>query len=239
MINFQMMIHTIGKLPNEIIRDYINIRYERWLDSARYKCSKVGMNGKESEVLSEVVFSLMNRDENFLMKLLNAKKIQKGKEYTELDFFVLRAIDLNVNSETSPYRYKNRMIPVNSSVKFERLKIIDEDLVDEVDKSEVILKQFRLVRWIFSGLDLTDLERAVFEYRFINNEPFSEWPGSEKTKKLYCIYTQVVRVIQTVLCERGLSLVRPKSKLTKREAELVTQFLNTHKIHKQKKEFNI
>lgn len=238
MANFKLMSIQINS-TEEPVKTYIGIRYDRWADYSRYKCDKAGMKGKECEVLSEVLYSLLKRDENFLIKLYNRKKVQKGKNLTELDFFVLRAIDLNVNSPTSPYRHKNRLIPANSNVRLERLKLADQLPVDEVDKSEILLKEYRLVRWIFSGLDLTEFERAVFEYRFIHDEPFAKWPGPEKPKKLYCIYTQIVRVIQTILFENKLSMVKPKTKLTKRESEILTQFLDKHKIHKQPKEFNI
>lgn len=228
MINFQMMIHTFGKLPNETIRDYISIRYERWLDYARYKCSKSSMEGEENDVLDEVLLNVLQKDEQLLMKLYRTKKVQKGKKYTELDFFILRALDINITSETSPYRYKNRCIP-RANVELNRLKIVDET-DPEVDKAEVLLKEYRLVVYIYRGLDLTSFERAVFDHRFINNESFTQWQGPEEYRKVFATYHHVIGIIHQILYFYNLTRIKPKSELTNRQSEIANQFVKSHKI---------
>lgn len=232
-MNFQILIHTYGKLPKERIRDYISIRYERWLDYARYKCSKSSMEGEENDVLDEVLLNILQRDEQLLMKLFRAKKVHKGKEYTELDFFILKALDLNITSETSPYRYKNKCIP-RANVELNKLKIIDETNT-EFDKSAQVLKEVRLITWVLKGLDLTDTERRVFDHRFLHgNSLCGEWDGSETRKQRYRIYKEVETTIHHVLFFYGMTKVVPKGELNDRQSELADRFVRTHRIKKNK-----
>lgn len=238
MKKYKLMTLQINS-TEEPVKTYIGKRYDRWADYSKYKCSKVaGMKGHETDVLNEVLLSVLKRDENFLIKLYNRKKVQKGKNLTELDFFVLRAIDLNVNSPTSPYRYKNRMIPVNSDVRLERLKLVDQLLVDEVgdseDKPAITLKHFRLIRWVYSGLELTELERNVFEYVFFQAEPVAQWPGPETGKQIYTIFNQVSGVVHHVLFFYGLTNLAPKKECTNRQAELANAFVKSHRVKKSK-----
>ena len=229
MINFQMVIHTYGKSTKETIRDYISIRYERWLDYSKYKCSIQKMDEFAVDLLDEVLLNLLQRDEQFLLKLYNKKKVQSGKNYTELDFFILRAIDLNSISDNAPFRWKNRPIPTNREVKLERMKVIDEQYF-EVDRPGEILKQMRLVRWIFTGLDLTEFEKAVFEHRFINDESFTDWPGPETYRKLNSTYNQIIATIHHILYYLDLTKVIPKGELTGRKSELADQFIRAHRV---------
>ena len=237
MINFQMMIHTIGKLPNKTIREYISIRYERWLDYCRYKCSKSGLGGEENDVLNEVLLNVLQKDEQLLMKLYRTKKVQKGKEFTELDFFILKALDLNITSETSPYRYKNKCIP-RANIEVSRLKIVDETY-HQFDISTQILKEIRLITWVLKGLDLTESERRVFEHKFLHgNSLCGDWHGPETRKERYQIYKNIETTIHNVLYHYGLTNLAPKKECTKRQADLAEAFVKSHKIHKQQKEFS-
>lgn len=107
MINFQMMIHTYGKTIGDTIRLYIEKRYERWADYSTYHCTKAGIAGESVDILNEVILALLQKEDCKLEMLMNAKKGQ----YTELDFFVLRMIKLNVYSPTSPYQSRYKPIP--------------------------------------------------------------------------------------------------------------------------------
>lgn len=232
MINFQMMIHKYGKSPNETIRDYINIRYERWLDYSKYKCSHAKMEGHEVDVLDEVLLNVLQKDERRIMELLSKKKIQKEKEYTELDFFILRALSVNITSETSPYRYKNKPIPSNSNVDLRRLNIIDET-DNEPDRSADILKEMRLVTWVLAGLQLTESERRVFQWKFLQGNSLcsDDYTGPETQKQRYKIYNEVEAVIHNVLYYYGFTTITPRGKLTSRQSELCDCFVRTRKIH--------
>lgn len=179
---------------NQEINNYITNRYERWLDYSRFKCLKAGMEGKECEVLSEVLYSILKRDENYIMKLFLAKKIHKGKEYTELDFFILKAIDTNVNSETSPYRYKNRMIP-RANIELFRLKISDES-EEETDHAGYVFDRMNEIRQMIDSMGFSEKAMTIFEYRFFDDGAVKDWPGTEKPKEIYCIYSRIMKLLK-------------------------------------------
>ncbi|TCO87679.1 hypothetical protein EV202_13030 [Bacteroides heparinolyticus] len=178
------------KMADSDINNYISKRYARWLDYAEFHCAHAGIWGEASDVLDEVLCSLLDKDPCFLSRLLNAKK----NGYTELDFFVLRMIKLNVTSPTSPYRSKYKPIPTDENADYSRLDIEDmED--DSEDVAGETLRRMRLVREIFEELDLSPFARSVFQYRFFDGGVFSEWPGDESSKDLYDTYNGVQELI--------------------------------------------
>ena len=234
----RFFVHTIGATPGDTIRNYISLRYDRLLDYSKYKCSLQNMDELAVDLLNEVLLNILQRDEQFLLKLHNQKKVQSGKNYTELDFFILRAIDLNSISDNAPFRWKNKPIQTNREVKLERLKIIDEEY-SEIDRPAEILKQMRLVRWIFAGLDLTEFERQVFNFRFFEgNALSSEWPGPETAKHKYETYQRVEGIIHHILFRQGLTKVKPKKSITKQQSEIVERWFKTHKINIKQSEYS-
>ena len=94
-------------MASALVEKYIGRRYERWLDYAVYHCGLAGIPDEANDVLNEVLCSLLQKDDAKLQQLLSAKK----NGCTELDFFVLKMIKLNVTSDTSPYRSKYRPNP--------------------------------------------------------------------------------------------------------------------------------
>ncbi|MGC9354546.1 MAG: hypothetical protein ACP5D9_11950 [Mariniphaga sp.] len=222
---------TPGK---EEIRLYTNSRYPRWLDYARYHSSLAGIPDEAADVLNEVLLSLFSKEPQFQERLFKTKKGQ----YKELDFFVLRMIKLNAHSMTSPYRYKTRYaVPMVFNPNFSRINIEDiED--DQTDTAAETLRQYRLVRYVFSGLDLDEVERRIFEFRFIERNSFSEWPGPESRNKMYGTFYMVLDSIHEILYSHGLTKVKPKPSgyhyNKNRKAELIERFQNTRKIHNQK-----
>lgn len=178
-------------MKNKEIEKYINKRYERWLDYAIYHCTHAGIPDDASDVLNEVLCYLIQKPEDKLNSLFNSKK----GSYTELDFFVLRMIKFNAISDTAPYRAKFKPIPKDENIDYMALEI--EDLPDiENDKSDEILTKVRVVRELYSTLDLSDKARRIFEYRFFHNENFKDWSGNESTKELYDTYNKVVDLIK-------------------------------------------
>ncbi|HCY40454.1 MAG TPA: hypothetical protein DHV48_03735 [Prolixibacteraceae bacterium] len=178
-------------MANREINEYINRKYYRWLDYACYHCNHAGISDEANDVLNEVVIALIEKDESKLIKMLHTKKGQ----YTELDFYILRMIKLNVYSPTSPYQNKFKHIPANSVVDYRKLNIEDCEY-EETDRPAEILAQFNQVRAIFNDLCLCEKARNVFEHRFFNDRSFSEWKGPESKKELYEIYKKTVKLIR-------------------------------------------
>ena len=183
---------------NSEINKYLEKRYERWLDYAKYHCSKTGCDDQANDILNEVMVSVLEKDECKINCLYNSKKGQ----YRELDFFILKMIKLNVYSPTSPYqnKYKNVLF---SEVELSRLNIPDEDY-DEDDKPSRILSQFNQVREIFETLNLSDKAKRIFHHRFFMGLPFSEWNGNENKNDFYDTYNKIVDLIKMKLYKRSL-----------------------------------
>ena len=178
-------------MASEAVNNYITKRYERWLDYSLYHCGLAGISDEATDVLNEVIFSLLQKQSKLLDKLLDTKK----NGYTELDFFVLKMIKLNASSPTSQYRSRYKPLPVDDNVDYSRLDI--EDIPgDSVDRNAEILDRLHLVRDTFESLELGDLAAQVFEFHFFQDGNFSEWEGPETLKQLYEIYNGVQELIR-------------------------------------------
>lgn len=186
----------------ETINKYISERYERWLDYARYHCSHAKMEDEAIDVLNEVLAMLIEKyhsNADYIMRLYESKKGQ----YRELDFFILQMIKLNIQSPTSPYRYKYKSLPIDANVESQQLDIIDEEDGD-TDRSGLILEQMQKVRAIFESLDLSPRARKIFSFKFFEGNSFSEWDEKDDPKNLYSIYNGVVELIKDKLDGREL-----------------------------------
>ena len=178
-------------MASEAVNNYITKRYERWLDYSLYHCGLAGISDEATDVLNEVICSLLQKQSKLLDKLLDTKK----NGYTELDFFVLKMIKLNASSPTSQYRSRYKPLPVDDNVDYSRLDI--EDIPgDSVDRNAEILDRLHLVRDTFESLELGDLAAQVFEVHFFQDGNFSEWEGPETLKQLYEIYNGVQELIR-------------------------------------------
>lgn len=170
----------------EEVRKYIGKRYERWLDYSTYHCAQQKMAGEEVDLLNEVLINLLEKPEEKLIELYS----KKSKEYTELDFFILRMIKLNATSDTAPYRHRYKQIPTNENVHFSQLNVEDEEY-EEDDRPAEILKQKQLVYDIVDKrLDLTYEQRDMFYFKFEGGD-FSEWYGHEEYKQFQDNYYKV------------------------------------------------
>lgn len=177
-------------MANDMLNRYIEKRYERWLDYAKYHTSLAGIGDEARDVLNEVLAMLLEKPEAETERMLNSKQ---GK-YTELDFYVLQMIKLNATSETSPYRYKYKPIPADDSVDWTRLNIV-EDTDELEDISSYILDRFEKVRSILKELGLSEKATRIFSWKFFAGESFADWPGPEKKKELYTVYKAVFKAI--------------------------------------------
>ena len=70
----------------------------------------------------------------------------------------------------------------------------------------------RIVRFIFDRLELSEFDRAVFEYHFFQDGKFTDWPKTDTLKNLYSSYSYTRSVIQRIVCALGIGkpTVQPK-----------------------------
>ncbi|WP_319589650.1 hypothetical protein [uncultured Draconibacterium sp.] len=239
------VVHDMIRVETKTITDptkYIQERYPRWLDFSEYHCRKWNMEDETIDVLNEVLYSVLKRDESWLFRMCNTDS--KCGRYKELDLYVLMSIRLNITSPTSPYRfnYKTRQdkIGIDSDVNFSRLEVEDEPMDSSDDPAEQ-LKQYRLVMYVFKALDLTEFEYKVFEHRFVMCESMSDWSGSEQKKHLYEVYGIVKMAIKEVVYRKGWMKEEPiypkhyARKHKRRVMELVDNFFQNRIIHIQSK----
>jgi len=181
-------------MATEEINNYIDKRYERWLDYASYHCGCAGIGNEAIDVLNEVLLDLLNKPEEQLAGLYN----KKSGQYRELDYFVLRMIKLNATSMTSPYRHRYRNLLIDYNVEYSHIEI--EDVIEEDhDRPGEIVEKTRIVRDIFESLVISEYARNVFMWRFFYGEKFSDWSGSESEKELFDCYYKVVNLIKEKL----------------------------------------
>lgn len=173
------------------INEYIAKRYKNWLDSAIFRCKQAGIPDEAMDVLQEVICSLLQKDDKMLLDLL----CRKNGEYTELDWYVIRMIELNATSPTSPYRHKTRHNNIDQNVDLQHVNVIDDSDEDE-DVPGRIFSQTELVRRIFNSLELSAVSRKIFEFRFFLHEDFADWPGKESQKYLYDTFNRIMLIIK-------------------------------------------
>lgn len=217
-------------MGTEIINNYITVRYNRWLDYSKYHCSLACMPDEAVDVLNEVLVMLLEKDLAYLLRMYEAKK---GR-YRELDYFVLQMIKLNITSVTSPYRHKYKPIPVDENVNWQQLDIVDET-EQERDRAGAALREMRLIRYIFDRLELTELERQVFAFKFFAGESFAEWPGTENKKMLYqaykVVYSAIVELLYSLRLTGSVAEIRAVSgRSRERIQELCEIFMRTRKV---------
>ena len=165
-------------MASEALNKYIEKRYDRWLDYAKYHCSLAGMSSEAIDVLNEVMCMLLQKPLEHLSRLMEAKQ---GK-YTELDWYILQMIKLNVTSDTSPY------------VDWRRLNIIDEP-DDSIDRTEYIRERMQDIRDMVDLLGLSEKAKRIFAWKFFAGESFADWPGPESRKELYETYKSVFNAV--------------------------------------------
>lgn len=179
-------------MASEAVNKYIEKRYERWLDYAKYHTSLAGIGDEARDVLNEVLAMLLEKSEAETERMLNSKQ---GK-YTELDFYILQMIKLNATSDTSPYRHKYKPIPIDENVDWTRLNITEEPEEEgEEDKSSYIRRRFQEIRDILEELNFSKKAVKIFTWKFLAGESFESWPGPEKKKELYVVYKAVFKAI--------------------------------------------
>lgn len=132
------------------------------------------------------MISLLQKDSAFLQDLMD--KARGG--YTELDFFFLRMILLNTHSPTAPYHRKNRYVPIDRNISFTDLVIEDTGL-DQEDPEEDQLQMWRKACEILEFLDVPDLDRNIFSWKFFGDNSIRSWPVPESYPTVCKIFNQV------------------------------------------------
>jgi hypothetical protein len=181
------------------INNYIEKRYERWLEFSKYECAKAGIPDETVDVVNEVIIQLSKKDEDLLRLCRTPSKCGR---YKELDVLVLRMVYLNIFSPTAPYQFKNKPIP-RANKDLMRLNIAD-NTEEENDCSGRIFSQFEQVREAFETLNLSPRAKRIFTHRFINGDPFCDWQGCETKKQLYEIYNKVIELIKKKIEKKTL-----------------------------------
>lgn len=184
------------------ITRYINERYQRWLDYAKYHCELAKIPDQAGDVLNEVLINVLSKNEKKLIGLYERRKQRlKNREiYRELDYYILQMIKLNTHSKTSPYQYRYRQVSIDDNIEFHCLEIEDE-VDNSVDTSGNIFYAFQRIRKIFNELDISEREREIFKWRFFLDNSFSNWKGPEKLSELYGTFNKVKFLIINKLKE--------------------------------------
>ncbi len=176
---------------SESISNYINNRYPRWMDYAEYHVKLAGIPDETGDILNEVLVSLLKKDPDHLVALLQKKK----QGYTELDFFILRMIKLNAYSMTSPYRHKTKDVPKDKNKDPWTMEIEDEQ-EDQVDRNAETLQLWRKARDIYEDLDLPDREKEIFSWRFFADNSLRSWLGPESYPTVCNTFNRIMSIMR-------------------------------------------
>ena len=174
------------------------------MDYSNYHSQLAGLQDQGSDVLHEVLSSLLTKDEKYIEKLYN-KKGNKGLR--ELDFFILRMIKLNCHSLTSPYRWKYKQGSTDENQQDCKIESpggeewwIDEDSEGEEikpeeepkeDNNELICARFEIIRKLLESLPVTEREKEIFRWKFFHDCSWKEWRKKENPRHLQATYRKV------------------------------------------------
>lgn len=204
------------------IKEYINQRYDRFMDYSLYHCTHQNMADEAMDVLNTVFEDILKKDEDYLFDLFSKKK----NGYTELDYLILSTIKTYASSPTAPYRWKySNRLPIDANADYRRIEIIDEP-DSEQDRAGQTVFEMDLVRWIFERLELNGLEYCIFQWRFYEDQSVADWPVLNERKNLYAAYNIVSISMYEILKSQGLTKAKPKTKQynTKRVEVIVNTF---------------
>lgn len=201
-------------MARQSVHDYINHRYDRYLDYASYHAALAGIPDEAGDILNTVLLSLLKKDHEHLQGLLDKKK----GGYTELDFFVLRMLKLNCHSMTSPYRHKTKDVPKDANTDPWKLDIIDE-MEYQADRSSEILAQFSSTRESLSLLNIPQEDKDLFRWVFLADNPIRTFP-SDRPYSQNCIrYKEIKEAITGIVAPERIGVISLPECLPKPESE--------------------
>jgi hypothetical protein len=203
-------------MPSAAVNEYISRRYDRWHDYSKYQAGRAGTPDEAGDILNEVMMSLLQKDPRELDRLLSRDKksySHPDQVYTELDFFVLKMIELNATSKTSPWRHKNKGLPTDENVSFGPSNFgyrdpDEEDPVDELftpaedpeepepeDPVDTLLERWNRAREILRSLNIPAEQKQIFAWKVFAGNPLSSWPGPESYTSTCNCFNQVKKKV--------------------------------------------
>ena len=221
---------------NAEIRRYIAERYPRWFDFASYHAAQQNLEDHAEDILHEVLLAVIMMPQEKVGRIFRkSSKLynSNGTEFSELDYFVLKMIRLNMQSDTAPYRHKYKPLKKDVPLSNNETRIPDEEYDDQqLDDAGRQFKQWELIRIVGESLELTPAERDLFTHVFICRERVSSMDEEQITrKKKYEIINELKASIQQILYSSGLTTVAP-NKLSPRAQSIVNQFKQEYKLGK-------
>lgn len=190
-------------MSNQTINKYISEAYDRLLDFSRYHSEQQRLYGLEYDLLNCVLTNILSRAEKqeaYNQKLVDMLAIKKDK-WTELDFYILRTIKFNAQSDTAPFKRQYGLYkPVGTfaDVDFQRLDVID-DRDENIEKEKDLQEKERRFKDACDVYGLSDKARDIFRWKFIEGNSLSEYPYEEDRKTLYAIYNGVLQLVKDKL----------------------------------------
>lgn len=170
-------------MDNNKLYDYIENTYDRWVNYASHYIQRSKLPINPSEVVNDVLCTLLERDVKKLEHLL----IQPAKGGTELDFFIMRIIKTSIYSPRSPFRYQRGQhctCHLNGNVSAMESNL-DSTATDIFSTA-----------WIeLTKMNVPEFEKKVFVWKFFDGNPISKWPGPESRRKLYHAYSRIFKQI--------------------------------------------
>lgn len=174
-------------MASKKVNDYIGKRYDRWLDYAKYHCEQAAMHDEYADVLNEVLYMLLQKNDAYLDQLYDA---EKGTN-RELDYYVLKMIRLNIQSLTSPYQHAYKRIPVDRDRDIDSVDIVDEYSDTDADHSNV-----EILVHVMQSINLSDFERNIIQHKIVERKKLSDLVGREKKHLIYKTYNQALEQIK-------------------------------------------
>lgn len=190
-------------MANQIINKYISEAYNRLLDFCKYHCEQQHLYGLEYDLLNCVLTNILSRAEKqevYNQKLLDMLAIKKDK-WTELDFYILRTIKFNAQSDTAPFKRQYDLYKpagTYTDVDFQRLDVID-DRDENIEKEKDLQEKEARFKDACELYGLSDKARAIFRWKFIEGNSLSEYPYESDRKNLYAIYNGVLQLVKDKL----------------------------------------
>lgn len=173
------------------INEYINFRYNNWLDRAKYAAKIHGFEDMAGDLLNEVLENLISKPEDKLLEMLNrpTRKILNGRPTTELDKFVLKMINIQSFSQVGPF-HKNTLgkkiisrnkgkVKVVQNTNLNGVEVYDDD--DEPTQNAEKIEQMHrqnIKRLQQYGYRASILE--LYQQHYVYNRPLSEFSKKQQ-----------------------------------------------------------
>lgn len=202
----QFKFNRIADIMGNLLNVYLEKNYQKFLDYSNFHADKNNLTGMGQEMLQFVLeIVLVDMDRQRVITLLNSKY----GNYNELHTYIMGMIKINAYSPRSDFRRKVIDCKyINDKVDFRKLRMIDDVYdMDIPDRADEIFSQFEMVRNELAALEISELDKEIFRWRFFYGNTISEWPGAEPKSKLYSTYNRVLGILKERITANQLSEV--------------------------------